>query len=111
LANTLYYSLVGAGTAEGAYRRGAALGLLEGVGAVLLPGPMGLGTGPSARTPRTALMTVGWYLAGGIAGATTCAALSSRVSYREGPTRPTGVQRPLGGSAGPSDRYARRATA
>ena len=75
LFNSLYYSLVGMGGPDGAWLRGAALGLTAGVGAVLLPGPLGLGTGPSRRTPQTALMTVALYLAGGLAAAAACRAL------------------------------------
>jgi hypothetical protein len=67
--NTLYYSLVGLGGREQAWSCGAALGALAGIGAVVLPGPLGLGKGPSARTPATAAMTIGWYLAGGLAAA------------------------------------------
>jgi hypothetical protein len=40
--------------------------LAAGLGAVLLPGPMGLGNEPSTRTPGTAAMTVAWYFAGGL---------------------------------------------
>lgn len=64
--NSLYYGLVGAGRPEGALLRGMILGLAAGVGAVLLPEPLGLGEAPSARTPETKAMTVGLYLAGGL---------------------------------------------
>ncbi|AYA38239.1 hypothetical protein D3Y59_15045 [Hymenobacter oligotrophus] len=67
LVNGLYYSLVGTGS--DAWLRGAALGVAAGVGGVLLPGPMGLGNGPSNRTPQTQLMTVAWYTLGGLAAA------------------------------------------
>ncbi|UYZ58679.1 hypothetical protein [Hymenobacter latericus] len=67
LVNGLYYSLVGSG--RDAWIRGAALGVAAGVGGVLLPGPMGLGDGPSNRTPQTQLMTVAWYTLGGLAAA------------------------------------------
>ena len=69
VSNALYYSLVGAGGPRGVWARGAALGLLAGLGGVFLPGPLGLGTAPSRRTPQTALLTVGWYLLGGLAAA------------------------------------------
>ncbi|MFD1141568.1 hypothetical protein ACFQ4C_10635 [Larkinella insperata] len=69
VANTLYYSLVGLGGRENAWLLGSTLGAAAGVGAVALPGPMGLGTEPSARTPATAAMTIGWYLVGGLAAA------------------------------------------
>lgn len=69
VSNSLYYSLVGIGKAEGVWRRGALVGLGAGVGAVLLPERLGLDDAPSARTPATQLMTVGWYLFGGLVAA------------------------------------------
>lgn len=74
--NTLYYSLVGFGDKENALRNGALLGLLAGVGAVALPEPMGLGEEMTARTQETQMMTVAWYLAGGLAAAAAFQALS-----------------------------------
>ncbi|WP_461103661.1 hypothetical protein [Spirosoma koreense] len=69
VSNALYYSLVGLAKPKYAVPAGAALGLAAGVGAVGLPGPMGLGTAPSNRTPATKVMTIGWYLIGGLATA------------------------------------------
>jgi hypothetical protein len=60
---------VGVGRPQGALLRGAALGLAAGLGAVFLPGPLGLGEAPSNRTPATTAMTIGWYLIGGLAAA------------------------------------------
>jgi hypothetical protein len=76
LSNGLYYSLVGAG--KNAWQRGAVLGLAAGVGGVVLPGPMGLGEGPSNRTTETKLMTVAWYLLGGLAAAGAARATRKR---------------------------------
>lgn len=68
VANSFYYSLVGTGPK--AFPRGALLGLTAGIGAVVLPGPLGLGTRPSGRSARTAAMALGIYLVGGlVAGA------------------------------------------
>ena len=67
LANALYYSLVGLTKPANAPLCGVALGLTAGIGAVALPGPLGLGSAPSNRTPATTAMTVGWYLLGGLA--------------------------------------------
>jgi len=67
LTNGLYYSFIGSG--KRAWQRGALLGLAAGVGGVVLPGPLGLGEAPSNRTPQTKLMTVAWYLMGGLAAA------------------------------------------
>ena len=64
LSNGLYYSLVGSG--QHTLARGAALGVLAGIGGVVLPGPLGLGTAPSGRTPQTQAMTVAWYTVGGL---------------------------------------------
>lgn len=69
ISNSLYYSLVGIGRPENAMLRGTLLGLAAGVGGVVLPEPLGLGNRPSARTSATKAMTVGWYLAGGLAAA------------------------------------------
>jgi hypothetical protein len=70
-SNTLYYALVGVGGAAGAAVRGAVLGAAAGVGAVVLPPRMGLGRRPSQLTNRTRVLTVAWYLAGGLAAAAT----------------------------------------
>jgi hypothetical protein len=70
VSNTAYYALVGVGGPDGAVARGTLLGLAAGLGAVFLPGPLGLGTGPSRRTSQTAGMTVALYTLGGlVAGA------------------------------------------
>lgn len=69
LSNTVYFGLVGLGARQGAWRRGGLLGVAAGVGAVALPRPLGLGRQPGARAPVTPLLTVGWYLAGGLVAA------------------------------------------
>ena len=68
LGNTLYYSLVG-GSQGSPLVRGIALGLAMGVGGAVLPEPLGLGKQPRERFPQTHLLTVAWYLAGGLAAA------------------------------------------
>ncbi|MFO0954143.1 MAG: hypothetical protein U0835_23910 [Isosphaeraceae bacterium] len=65
VANTLYYSLACFGRPSLA--RGAAVGAAAGLGALVLAPLMGLGSRPAARTPQTAVMTVAWYTAGGLA--------------------------------------------
>lgn len=75
-ANSLYYSLVGAGRGPGVWIRGSLLGLLAGIGGVFLPGKLKLGRRPSARTTRTKWMTVIWYLTGGMAAAAVSSLLS-----------------------------------
>ena len=79
-ANSAYYSLVGLARPENGVAVGAALGLAAGIGGVMLPGPMGLGTEPSARTRQTAAMTIAWYTLGGIAAGLAYSLLSKRNS-------------------------------
>lgn len=77
ISNSLYYGIAGFGDPRHTVARGAALGLAAGVGAVLLPGPLGLGTDASARTPATQAMTVAWYTAGGLAAGAAMQLLSA----------------------------------
>ncbi|MDR6195719.1 hypothetical protein [Siphonobacter sp. SORGH_AS_0500] len=71
MSNAAYYGLVSMDKPKNGLRNGAILGLAAGIGAVLLPGPLGLGEAPSNRTTATKLMTIGWYLAGGLAAGLT----------------------------------------
>jgi hypothetical protein len=82
-ANTAYYSLIGLARPENGLAVGAALGLAAGIGGVLLPGPMGLGTEPSARTPQTAAMTIAWYTLGGLAAGLVYSLMSNGNSAGE----------------------------
>lgn len=68
-SNAAYYSLVGVGDPNGAELRGALLGLGAGLGSVFLPKHLGLDNDASTRTPATTAMTIGLYLAGGLAAA------------------------------------------
>ena len=67
--DTAYYSLTGIGGKKGAWLRGALLGLIAGVTAVILPKPLGLPTEPSNKTLGTQFMTVGLYVMGGLVAA------------------------------------------
>jgi hypothetical protein len=69
VSNSLFYGLAGAGAPGGDWLRGSLLGLGMGLGAVALPGTLKLGRWPTRRSPATKVMTVGWYLAGGLAAA------------------------------------------
>ena len=66
IANSLYYSLAGVGKEKSIWLRSAALGLAAGIGAVTLPGPLGLEERYSNRTTATKIMTVGLYVAGAV---------------------------------------------
>ena len=77
-SNSLYYSLVGTGGGPATWLRGTVLGLGAGIGALALPGPMGLGSRPTNRTVATQVMTVAWYLLGGLAAAGVASALAAQ---------------------------------
>ena len=76
VSNGLYYSFVG--SSKHSLRRGLALGVAAGVGGVALPGPLGLGTAPSGRTPQTQAMTLAWYTVGGLVAGAVAQALRKR---------------------------------
>jgi hypothetical protein len=69
VSNTLYYALVAMGRPRRIYLRGALLGALAGLGAVVLPPYLGLGERPSRAKRSTALLTVVWYTLGGLGSA------------------------------------------
>lgn len=66
ISNALYYSAAGIGSEKGLWWRGSALGLAAGLGAVLLPGPLGLNKKYSNKTVATQVMTVGLYVTGAL---------------------------------------------
>ena len=80
-SNALYYSVIGVSPKQ-PLLTGAVLGALAGVGAVTLPGPMGLGEAPTTRTPATIAMTFGWYLFGGLVAGAVYQRLRDKVSQR-----------------------------
>ena len=69
VSNSLYYSFAAADDPKQAWLRGAGLGLAAGLGAAFLPPRIGLGHQPGERPPATQMMTIAWYLAGGLAAA------------------------------------------
>lgn len=77
VANTLYYSLVGS-MPKARLSTGVALGLFAGVGAVALPGPLGLNPAYAAKSDRTKLLTMGLYTLGGIVAGAVANALKQK---------------------------------
>lgn len=67
VGNTLYYSLIGAGSQKYLWPKAIFLGLSAGIGAITLPEPMGLDPRPVARNNQVKLLTVSYYLLGAIA--------------------------------------------
>lgn len=75
VSNGAYFACVAAGK-EQPLLTGALLGLAAGIGAVVLPGPLGFSPQTTARTSFTAMLSVLLYTAGGIAAGAVYAALS-----------------------------------
>ena len=65
-SNTLYYSMVGAAPADQAALCGATLGFGAGLGAVMLPGPLGLGADATNRSTKTRVLSVAYYTTAGL---------------------------------------------
>ena len=78
ISNAAYYSLTGTGKNKNVWLRGALLGAGAGLGAVLLPKPLGLGAAPSSRSVPTQTMTIGWYLVGGLVASAVLAFMSNQ---------------------------------
>lgn len=74
VANSAYYSLATT------YARGTALGLAAGIGALVLPEKMGLGAPPKSELLSNQVMTVAWYLIGGLAAAATAQWMDRRAT-------------------------------
>ncbi len=90
-SNTLYYALVGVGGPEGAPTRGAALGVVAGLGTVFLPPRLGLGRQPGRDTPWTQAMTVAWYTVGGLAAGAAYRQLAAEDAPRAAPEPAAGA--------------------
>jgi hypothetical protein len=69
LSNSIYYAVIGQGRQKNLLLRGAALGLAAGIGALKLSEPIGLDNTPISKSTRTKVLTVAWYLAGGLVAA------------------------------------------
>ena len=70
--NSAYYSMATT------WVRGAALGVLAGVGALVLPQKLGLGDPPKSELLSNQVMTVAWYVLGGLAAAWTAQCLAEK---------------------------------
>jgi hypothetical protein len=77
ISNSLFYGMA-RGTDRGSTMlRGGLLGLAAGIGAVTLPGPLGLEEKQTNKTIETKVMTVAWYLIGGLVAGAVINALDS----------------------------------
>ncbi|WP_231424644.1 hypothetical protein [Pedobacter sp. Leaf250] len=66
ISNGIYYSAIGMAGSKNIYLKGALAGLTAGLGAIKLPEKMGLDDEPVTKTDKTKVLTVAWYLIGGL---------------------------------------------
>jgi hypothetical protein len=66
VSNAIFFSMAGIGSEKNLWLRSTLLGLTAGIGAVVLPEPLGLSKQYSNKTVATKLMTVGLYVAGSL---------------------------------------------
>jgi hypothetical protein len=90
LSNSLYYAMADAGNKKKTFVRGALLGLSAGIGAVTLAKPLGLDARIGEAPVRTKVMTIAWYLAGGLAAAAVINLLKSSKRDTQMPETPVG---------------------
>lgn len=85
ISNALYYSAAGIGSEKNIWLRSSLLGLAAGLGAVLLPEPLGFNKKYSNRTVATQLMTVGLYVTGALVTTAVIKALNKKkkVQHKE----------------------------
>ncbi|TLV03899.1 hypothetical protein [Dyadobacter luticola] len=69
IANATYYAMIGKGPRKHLLLRGAGYGLFAGLGAIGFTQKLGLSDKPVTKTTETKVMTVAWYLLGGLAAA------------------------------------------
>ncbi|MEX2231846.1 MAG: hypothetical protein WD824_06785 [Cyclobacteriaceae bacterium] len=69
VSNSLYFSMADSGDKKKTLIRGSLLGLAAGLGAVVLPKSLGLNEEATTRTLKTKVLTVSWYVIGGLVAA------------------------------------------
>jgi hypothetical protein len=77
ISNSLFYGMARGNNSSNTLLRGTLLGLAAGVGAVVLPKQVGLPAQHTARTNETKLLTVAWYVVGGLVAGLVINAMDS----------------------------------
>lgn len=78
ISNGIYYSAIGMAGSKNIYLKGAVAGLTAGLGAIKLPDQMGMDDKPVTKTDKTKVLTVAWYLIGGLVTAAVFDQLNKR---------------------------------
>ncbi len=76
VSNSLYYAAIALAPRASAVPLGVGLGAAAGIGAVVLPGPLGFSPVTTNRTTRTKVLTAALYTLGGLATGLAYRALS-----------------------------------
>jgi hypothetical protein len=82
LSNALFYSAAGIGSEKNIWVRSSLLGLAAGLGAVLLPEPLGLNKKYSNKSVTTQIMTVGLYVTGALVTTAVIKLLNKKKTVR-----------------------------
>jgi len=77
VSNAAYYAGVVAPTSSETWWRGVVLGTTAGLGALTIPQHIGSGDPPHRSSRRNQVMTVAWYVVGGLAAAAVANALNT----------------------------------
>lgn len=80
-SNAMLYTLIGYGGDKHRVLRGALLGTVVGLATLTIPEQAGLNAEPIKKTERTKLMTVTWYVIGGVAAALAIKALRKKTVF------------------------------
>lgn len=78
VSNAMYYSAIGAGDTKKVWPRAIGLGLLAGIGAVKLTGPMGLDDRKVASTDEKKVLTGAYYVFGALVTAALLKLMESK---------------------------------
>lgn len=66
ISNGIYYTTIAMSGSKNLYLKSAVAGITAGLGAIKLPDKMGLDDEPVTKTDKTKVLTVAWYLIGGL---------------------------------------------
>lgn len=77
ISNSLFFGMARGNSSSATLVRGALLGLGAGIGAMALPKPLGLNPDYTAKNNHTKVLTVAWYVLGGLVAAAVINALDS----------------------------------
>jgi hypothetical protein len=82
IGNALYFSSAGTGSKKQVWQKAALLGLSAGLGAILLPKPLGLDGEAVNQSPRAKAITLGLYIVGGLVTAATINLLNKKTNKK-----------------------------